>query len=72
MHGRNVYMYVYIIVCMCGELFLSVGVDLWGPADESTLIDETPPLEGLLDSLSLPLQVTGKGRCLGLHSGEWG
>ena len=22
---------------------MSVGVDLWGPADEPTLMDETPP-----------------------------
>ena len=25
-----------------------VGVDLWEPADESTLFDENPPLEELL------------------------
>ena len=68
----RVYVYVYIIVCMCGEHFSSVSVGLWGSADESTLIDENPPLEGLLASLSVPLQVTGKGLCLGLHSGEWG
>ena len=36
----------------CGEHFLSVGVDLWGPADESTLIDENPPFEGILTSLT--------------------
>ena len=57
---------------MCGEYFLSVGVDVWGPPDESTLIDKSPLLEGLLASLSVPLQVTGKGLRLGLHSGEWG
>ena len=74
-HVRSVY--VYIIVCMCtasccGEHFLSVGIDLWGPADESTLIDENTPLKGLLASLSVPLQVSGTGLCLGLHSGERG
>ena len=43
-----------------------------GTSYESTLIDQNPPLEGLLASLSVPLQVTGKGLCLGLHSGKWG
>ena len=75
--------YVYIKVCMCilyrprwlswcGEHFLSVSVDLWGPAEESTLFDEIPLLKVLLASLSVPLQVSGKGLCLGLHSGELG
>ena len=59
--------YVYIMVCMCTtEHFLSVCVDVWGEADESTLSDENPPLEGLLASA---LQVSGKGLCLGLQSG---
>ena len=56
--------YVYIMVCMCGEHFLSGGVDLWGPAHESALIDENPPLEGLLASFSVPLQVSRRGLCL--------
>ena len=64
-HIRSVCVCVYIMVCMCttsccGEHFLSVGVDLWGPADKSTLKDENPLLEELLASLSIPLQVSRK------------
>ena len=46
---------------VCGEHFFSVGVDLWGEADESTLSDENPPLDGFLAG---PLQVSGKGLSL--------
>ena len=35
----------------CCEDFLSVGVDQWGPADESTFMDETLPWEGPGQSL---------------------
>ena len=74
-HIRSVYVYIMVSMCTtscCGERFLSVGIDLWGPADESTLIDENSLWEGLLASLSVPLQVSRTGLCLGLHSGEWG
>ena len=71
-HICSVYMYSMCTTSCCGEHFLSVGIDLWGPADKSTLIDENPPLEGLLASLSVPLQVSGTGLCLDLHSGERG
>ena len=57
-----VYMYVYIMVCMCtavyhvvANIFLSVSVHLWGPADESTLMDENPLLGGFLASLFVSL-----------------
>ena len=60
--------YVYIMVCMCTTVVVNIswsgGVDLWRPADESTLSDANSPLEELLASLSVPVQVTGKGLCL--------
>ena len=36
--------YVYIMVCMCTTVYhvvVNVGVDLWGLADEYTVMDET-------------------------------
>ena len=52
-HGVCVHHGRYVENGICGEHFLSVGVDLRGPADEFTLIDENSPFEGLLASLSV-------------------
>ena len=41
-----------------------IGVDLGGPADESTLMDKNPPLGGFLAKLSVPLQVSDREECV--------
>ena len=59
---RELYVYMYIIcqLSCCGVCLLPVGVDIWGPADESTLTDENLPLGGFLVTISVPLQVSDR------------